>query len=187
MAKTGPNKFKSKTLAKGKAGNSKPIKKSKSKKTGDIMDFDIEKLRSMIRSDNPNDSTTIEMTRQFYRASIEAVEIAIAAYRDKPHAHNSYAMKGLMDQSRELAADLRQLEDIETQRSDEIMEIIHVVMKRFGFQIAQQLNLIKAEADRLTGEDRSVIIKKCDQAGQTLAQYTAQMSESLIDELVKGK
>ena len=171
-------------------GGQKPPKNS-TKSKGSVEDIDslsiakeLKNLRSLVRGKD-NDLTSITATRVFLGSAIEAVAIAEKAYRDNPHAHNSYALNGLINQARELAADLKALENVSENKTEIITSVVHTVMKRFGFQMIQQINLIKAEADSLSGKDRKRIHRRCEKAGQSIAEYTNATTQSLIGELSK--
>jgi hypothetical protein len=145
---------------------------------------ELKNLRALVRGKD-NDLTSITATRVFLGSAIEAVAIAEAAYRNNPHAHNSYALNGLINQARELAADLKALENVTENKVEIITSTVHTVMKRFGFQMIQQINLIKAASDTMSGKDRKRIHRMCDKAGASIAEYTNATTQSLIEELSK--
>lgn len=107
----------------------------------DAMFINIDELRKAVKKNN-NDDLSLGISRQFLGSALEAVKTAELAYKNNPHAHNSYALNGLMNQARELAADIRQLEQVQVTKSEENYKIIENSMKRLGFQVIQQLLLL---------------------------------------------
>lgn len=158
------------------------VKTKKLKKSAEL-DLDIESLRKIVLNKDSSESAVVQMNRAFLGSTLEAVKIAEKAYREKPHAHNSYAYNGLINQVREIAADLRQYETVEENRAAQVTDIVHALMKRFGFQVIQQINLIKAEA-LLTKSTKT--IKLCEAAGHSIAEYTNEITNSMIEELSKS-
>jgi hypothetical protein len=171
-----------------KADKKKISEQAKSKPPVDTEAFSISKelknLRKLVQG-KENDLTSVALTRAFLATALESVQIAENAYRAAPHAHNSYALNGLINQARELAADLKALESVNENKAEIITSIVHTVMKRFGFQMIQQINLIKGASDSMSGKDRKRIHRMCDKAGTAIAEYTNATTQSLIEELSK--
>lgn len=186
MAKQ-PFKSTSTRLSSGKATKQKAKSGAKSINAPDKdkLRLDMKALRKLVKS-NANDSTAKEMTRAFLGVALEAVKTAEEAYEKNPHAHNSYALNGLMNQARELAADLRQLETIDDNRKQEVSEAVHTVMRNLGFQIAQHINSIKISADSIPVKYRGNVADTATHSGRALSRLMAELTNNLTEELTKG-
>ena len=160
---------------------------SKLEREVDMLFYDtkIHGLRKAMKKGATTDATAIEMTRAFLGSVLENVKLAEAAYRDKPHAHNSYALNGLMNQARELLADLRSLETADENRAAEVEKIVTIVMKRFTFQMAQQLAMVQAEAKFVPSKDRKRLTQAINEASNAIPRYTTEIGEQLMTELTK--
>jgi len=186
--KTQEPKFTQEQLTRAPKGKKK--KKSTGSKAAKMNKSELEKevrnLRKLLDQDEGSDSMAIAMTKAFLRTALDSVAIAEKAYRDNPHAHNSYALNGLMNQTRELAADLRQLQTVETNRQDQLAKIISTGMRRIGMQALQQVQLIQLEVDAVKDrEARKALLKQCKSTAKEITRCITEISISMTEEVEK--
>lgn len=183
-------RFESQPLSGGGGKTKSKKKKPQGPKASDLKKTELERelksLRKMLDKDEGTDSMAIAMTKAFLRTALESVAIAEKAYKSNPHAHNSYALNGLMNQTRELAADLRSLQTVETNRQEQIATIIQTAMRRFGMQILQQIQAIELETQSVKDKTaRRAIVKQCRKSGKEIVRYANEAALAMVEEANK--
>jgi hypothetical protein len=143
-----------------------------------------------MRDDNAigTDSTAVKILRANLGVVLESISVADNQYRAFPTSQNATALRLMIDESRQLAADLRDLLTSESNFNQIIERVVHKNMRTIGFQIAQAHSMvIDSIRTNLPPRERKIILARMERATDKITNIVTEGAAVIQSEIAGAK